>query len=640
MEQKNNIIVNEQEQEVAPLEKVESVAQPDNTTSPVSEQAAPKAQQPKPRRKPLTFGKVFWASLLALVAYGVIKLILWGGIFMALFSGEEIVVPERAVLKIDFAEVVVDAPSRSAMGNLDLATLSMRPTLTLFDALKAIEMASSDNRIKAIYLNVPSSAEFSITILEEMRDAIEKFKLSGKKVVAYSDSYSQWSYYLSSVADEVYVNPEGSFTWSGVSSGTLFFTGLIEKLGVEIDILRPTQCKYKSAVEPFFLKSMSAANREQTQEMVDTMWKVITESVSQSRGISVEELNVMADELSVILPSEAIEHKLIDGVMYVDQVMERLDKIVGDSDEAMISLATYSQTLVPNPDMAEAPQVAIVYANGNVVDGDGAEDAIYGEALSRQLRKVREDDSVKAVVVRVNSPGGSALASEIIWREMSLLQQQKPVVVSMGEYAASGGYYISAPADAIFANQMTLTGSIGVFGIMPHVGKALEKNLGITTDFVNSNDNSEMMQPLSPYNEDVHRAMMRSVDRVYERFATVVSEGRNLSLEQVYEIAEGRVWVGEQAEQIGLVDACGGLTAALSYAANIAGLGNEYRIVEVLEEPDGFTMLMNSLSGGVTHQLLKTIELDEAVGRLSYIKHILTNEGLYTYCPYMFDFSF
>ncbi len=609
--------------------------------------AAPQATATaKPRRKvakksPMSFGKVFLASLLAVVAGSVVTFLFWLILFSgisAMFAPEIESVPDEAILHIDFTESLMDAPSKDPMGGFDLMTMTQTSQLTIYNAIRALESAATDERIKGIYINMVGSGSAEMTLLEELRAAIIKFKQSGKWVVAYNETYSQGGYYLASVADKIYMQPEGSFDWSGLEMNTIFYKGLLDKLGVKVDILRPTVCKYKSAVEPYFLTEMSDANREQMQELVDQMWAVVVDGVSASRGISAEELNRLADELAVVLPQQALEHKLIDGVKYADQMEELFEEEYGIDDPEFISLGDYASSLIPDPKRASAPKVAIVYANGQVMDGSGSDDNIYGYTLSQTLREVAEDDDIKSVVLRVNSPGGSALASDLIWREMENLKKVKPVIVSMGGYAASGGYYISAPADAIVADRSTLTGSIGVFGMLPSFGDALEDKLGLTVDGVKTNANAGMGNGFSALTSTQYRAMMQGVDRVYERFTSLVAEGRNLTIERVLEIAEGRVWSGEQAQKIGLVDTCGGLTSALAIAIDKAELGDNYQIVEVMDETDGFMAMLNSFGVKARQAMTARTELGALYNEYRRIEQMIGKEGIYTLCPFIFRY--
>lgn len=608
--------------------------------------AQPAEQSAKKKRKvlpvkSLSFGQAFVAALLAFVAGSVmvtvLSLMFFSGI-SAMFAPEVKGIPEKAILHINLEQSLVDAPSKNPMGSFDFVTMSSTSSLTIYDALRALESAASDERIEGIYINYTGAGTVSLTLLEELRAAIINFKQSGKWVVAYNDTYSQGGYYLASVADKIYMQPEGSFDWSGLQMNTIFYKGLIDKLGVDIDILRPTVCKYKSAVEPFFLTEMSDANREQMQELADGMWDVVLDAVSSARGIDKQELNRLADELAIVLPKHALEHKFIDGVKYADQMEELFEEEYGIEDAEYISLSDYASSLVTDPKRASAPKVAIVYANGEVIDGEGSDDNIYGYSLSKTLRKVAEDDDIESVVLRVNSPGGSALASDIIWREMENLKAKKPVIVSMGEMAASGGYYISAPADAIVADRSTLTGSIGVFGMIPSFGKAMEDKLGLSVDGVKTNANSGMGNGFSALSPTQYRAMMQGVDRVYERFTSLVAEGRNLTIERVLEIAEGRVWSGEQAQQIGLVDTCGGLMAAIAIAIDKAELGDNYQIVEVEEEMDGLMAIFNSLNVKVRQAMTSRAELGELYNEYRHLEQMVGKEGIYALCPYIFRF--
>ena len=643
---------NKIEQEGAENVNMQPASNPEQQASQRVENSAPQpAAQPaeqsaKKKRKVLpvkglSFGQAFVAALLAFVAGSVVvtvlSLMFFSGI-SAMFAPEVKGIPEKAILHINLEQSLVDAPSKNPMGSFDFVTMSSTSSLTIYDALRALESAASDERIEGIYINYTGGGTVSLTLLEELRAAIINFKQSGKWVVAYNDTYSQGGYYLASVADKIYMQPEGSFDWSGLQMNTIFYKGLIDKLGVDIDILRPTVCKYKSAVEPFFLTEMSDENREQMQELANGMWDVVLDAVSSARGIDKQELNRLADELAIVLPKHALEHKFIDGVKYADQMEELFEEEYGIEDAEYISLGDYASSLVTDPKRASAPKVAIVYANGEVIDGEGSDDNIYGYSLSKTLRKVAEDDDIESVVLRVNSPGGSALASDIIWREMENLKAKKPIIVSMGEMAASGGYYISAPADAIVADRSTLTGSIGVFGMIPSFGKAMEDKLGLSVDGVKTNANSGMGNGFSALSPTQYRAMMQGVDRVYKRFTSLVAEGRNLTIERVLEIAEGRVWSGEQAQQIGLVDTCGGLMAAIAIAIDKAELGDNYQIVEVEEEMDGLMAIFNSLNVKVRQAMTSRTELGELYNEYRHLEQMVGKEGIYALCPYIFRF--
>lgn len=593
----------------------------------------------------MKFVNVFLAALLAFVAGTVVLFVLWIAIVLGMvgsMSGSAPVVEEQSILKIDLSEMITDAPSTDPMAGLDLMTMQATPQLSLYSALRAIDAAAGDERIKGIYLRMNGSgATMETAVMEELRETLVQFKESGKFILSYNESYSQGSYYLATAADKIYLQPEGSMEWSGLASNLIFFKGLIDKLGLDIEIFRPTACRYKSAVEPYFMTRMSDENRAQMQALVDSTWKTLTENISKARGISVEELNRLADELEVMLPMEAVEHKLIDGVCYEDQMEEQFLALGVEADKEgnlrFVSLGDYAAQVGPDLDHLTSPEVALVYAQGEIVDGEGSGAQIFGNSLAAKLREVREDENVKAVVLRVNSPGGSALASDVIWREMELLKAQKPVIVSMGAYAASGGYYISAPADAILSDRMTLTGSIGVFGMFMNPTKALQKNLGITMDGVKTNRSAGMGQR-EPLTAAERRAVMRGVDKVYERFTGLVSEGRNLPIEKVLEIAGGRVWSGSDALEIGLVDGLGGLKMALALAAEKADLGEDFQVVEKTEVPTGFAAVMSALSAKVKAEVTRT-ELEKVMEEYQHVKEALQQQGIVMYSPYRLELN-
>ena len=470
--------------------------------------------------------------------------------------------------------------------------------------------------------------------MEELREAIAAFRESGKFVVSYNETYSQGAYYLASAADKIYMQPEGGMDWVGMSSQLMFYKGLLDKLDLKVEVFRPTVCRYKSAVEPYILTRMSDENRRQMQELVDSMWATLSGDVCEARGIDPAEMKRLTDNLQVVLPEDALAHGFVDGLVYEDQMDDIFVELGAEKesdDYAFVTLGDYaSQVTVPLRGI-DAGSVAVVYADGEIVDGEGS-GKIYGNTLARTLREQREDDKVKAVVVRVNSPGGSALASDIIWREMELLRAEKPVVVSMGSYAASGGYYISCPADVVLADRLTLTGSIGVFGMYLYTPDALKNKLGITLDGVKSNASADMgtMAPLTPAQR---ASIMRGVDKVYETFTGKVAAGRNLPVERVLEIAGGRVWSGTEAKRIGLIDDFGGLKAAVAVAADKAGLGDDYRVVEAVDEPSGMAAFFASLDARVRAAFARP-ELDGVMEEYAAVKEALSQRGVVMYCPY------
>lgn len=586
----------------------------------------------------MNFWKTFLAGLLAFVAGLVLVSCFWIFLLIGIAGMMEksVTVAPESILKIDFSEVLTDAPSTDPLADIDVLTLQSRPQLALFKVLQSLEAAAADDRIRGIYLRMNGTGGIEGTaLLEELRTALEEFRQSGKFVVAYNETYSQGQYYLASVADRIYLQPQGGIDWTGLASNVTFYKGLLDKLDLKVEVFRPTVCRYKSAVEPFILDRMSPANREQMQELVNSMWGTISGDVCAARGIDSVEMRRLTDNLEVSLADEALQAGFVDGLIYEDQmndVFAELGVTPDGDDYRFVTLGEYASQVGIDLTNLSADRVAIVYADGQIVDGTGYGKMIYGNTLAETLADVRRDDRVKAVVVRVNSPGGSALASDVIWREMELLRAEKPVIVSMGSYAASGGYYISCPADAIVADRLTLTGSIGVYGMVLDPREALKNKLGITIDGVQSNTSSDFMGrgPLTP----LQRAMlMRGVDRVYETFTQDVSEGRNLPIERVLEIAGGRVWSGEDALKIGLVDACGGLKTAIAVAVDKAGLGDDYRIVEVGEEPTGLAAILSSLNMNLRAAFTRS-ELGGMMKEYEAVREVLSQQGVVMYSPY------
>ena len=583
------------------------------------------------------FKTVFASTLGVLVALGIVTM---GSIFFiigvaASADGSSEYKPDKnTVFKLSLDGVLVDQAVKNPFSELMGESSNQ---MAVSDVIKAIRRAKANDNIKGIYLEA-GSLSTGFAGIEAIRRELEDFKDSGKFIVSYGDYYTQGAYYLCSVADSVFLNPQGSVSLVGLASQGLFFTGLAEKIGVEHYIFKVGT--YKSAVEPFFLKKFSDANREQLGQLVHSMWSVIAGDVAESRGLTIEMLDEYADELSAIQPEDALAKGMVDGLKYEDEMNDLFAEAGveadGNGQYRFVLLGRYAAQVGPDVRHMGADRVAVLYADGQIVDGEGY-DAVYGNTLAEKIRQLRLDDGVKAVVVRVNSPGGSALASDVIWREMELLKAEKPVIVSMGAYAASGGYYISAPADAIVADRLTLTGSIGVFGMLLDAGDAMERKLGVTVDAVKSNRSADLsiFRGLTP----TERAMMlKSVDRVYETFTNLVAEGRNLPVEEVLDIAGGRVWSGVDALEIGLIDSYGGLKSAIAVAVDKAGLGEEYFIEEVREAPQGLAAILAALNAQVEAHVEHT-ELFDLYDEYRHVRNALSQQGVLTYCPYVFSFE-
>lgn len=590
----------------------------------------------------MKFMKTFLAALLAVVVGGVLSSLLWVFIFIGLAGSMEstTVVKPNSVLVLNFDEDITDAPSANPLGAIDFNNFTVRKQLSLLQTLRTIKAAETDDRIKGIYIHPTGVGSIDMAGIEEIRAALVEFKKSGKFIVSFNEGYNQGLYYLASVSDKIYLQPEGSMSWQGLSSVLVFYTGLFEKLGIEVDIFRPTACKYKSAVEPYFLKKMSPENRRQLSELGDSVWEVIVDAVSEARGIDKKNLNILADKLAVSLPEEALKHNFVDGLIYEDQmnaVFAELGVELNEEGECeKVTLGEYAAQVVDLQNIS-ADKVAVVYGEGQILDGEGEQEAIYGQTMAETIKSVRLDDKVKAVVLRVNSPGGSALASDVIWREIELLKAEKPVVISMGSTAASGGYYISAPADVIVANKSTLTGSIGVFGMITNPNKLMTNKLGLSFDSVSTNAHSTLGTLGHNMDATERAVIMRSVDKIYTRFTSLVAEGRNLPLEKVLDIAGGRVWTGVQAQQIGLVDTLGGLDNAIALAAEKADLEN-YRVEEVLSTEDPFTTLLTNFGVKVKATILKEELGLDTYTQYNKVKSVVSQKGVMAIMPYEIEF--
>ena len=591
----------------------------------------------------MKFLKVFLAALLAVVVGGVLSSLLWLFIFIGLAGSMEstTVVKPNSVLVVDLAEDITDAPSANPLGAIDFNTMTIRKQLSLLQVLRSVKAAESDERIKGIYLRLNGTGAVDIAAIEELRTALEEFKQSGKFIVSFNEGYSQASYYLASVANKIYLQPEGSMSWQGLSSTLIFYTGLFDKLDISVDIFRPTACKYKSAVEPYFLKQMSPDNRRQMAALGTSTWEVIVDAVSEARGIDKKTLNTLADKLAVTMPAEALKHKFVDGLIYEDQMNDVFKEfgveLDSDGECAKVTLGEYAAQVVDLQNIS-ADKIAIVYAEGQILDGTGEQEAIYGQTMAETIKSVRLDDKVKAVVLRVNSPGGSALASDVIWREIELMKAEKPVVISMGSVAASGGYYISAPGDVIVANKMTLTGSIGVFGMIMNPNKMLTNKVGLTFDSVSTNSHSTFGSLGHSIDATERAVIMKSVDKVYERFTGLVSEGRNLPIAKVLDIAAGRVWTGVQAQENGLVDTLGGLNAAIALAADKADL-ETYRVNEVLSTEDPFAAILSGLGAKIRASVLRSEMGSDTYVQYNKVKSVVSKNGVMAMMPYEIRFE-
>lgn len=540
-------------------------------------------------------------------------------------------VEKNSILKIELNAVVKDYASQAFDPFAEVFGTSDQ-YIGLDAIVTAIEEAASDDRIKGISIEA-NQLQAGISQLGTIRRAIEVFKNSGKFVYAYADSYDQKNYYLSSVADSVFVNPVGRVDFKGLSSEILFFKDFQDKYGVKMEVIR--HGKYKSAVEPFLENKMSAANRSQMESLLNSLWFELTEAIAVSRDVTVAELNSIADNAFGRTATSSLEYKLIDRIAYKDVYEEQIKLALGVDELNSVNLTEYMNTSIEIPVQTDINSIAVVYAQGDIIYGEGDEDTIGQGLFVSELEKARDDDQVKAVVLRVNSPGGSALASDLIWRALELVKAKKPLVVSMGDYAASGGYYISCNADRVFAEPTTITGSIGVFGIMPNISE-LSDRVGIHSEQVATNKGPSY-SPFLPLQQDFYNLSQEGVDAIYTTFVNKVSEGRGMSFDEVHNLAQGRVWTGKQAYENGLVDAVGGLENAIACAASLADISD----YEIRNLPDYNKDLRESLMG-VPFASLKNKMLMEWVGKEQFdlfekLNALRNKRGMQMRLPFVLD---
>jgi len=564
-------------------------------------------------------------------------IILLASLSTMVISGEKPAsISENSILILKGGTLIPDKGTGTPYEGIDLINMTITPAPGLNEILHNIRKASTDDKIKGILIEnglLPSG--WATT--EEIRDALEQFRAAGKFVIAYSDYVMlQQGYYLSTAADKIYVNPSSTIDFKGLSGEVMFYKKALEKLGVEVQVTR--HGKFKGAVEPYILDQLSEENEAQIRSYVGSIWSHVIENISKSRNISPEKLNQLADNLVGYIATGALENKLVDGLIYRDALIDTLkirSGLTTDDKIHMVSMTKYSKVPDPQKTYSVKNKISVIYASGTIVMGKGKGNNIGGNEFGDLIRKERKDTTVKAIVLRVNSPGGNAIASDIIWKEVELAAKVKPVVISMGNYAASGGYYISAPGTKIFASPTTITGSIGVFGLIPNAGKLMNQKLGIMTETVNTNKNSDfpsVYRPMTVYEKEV---MQLSIEQVYSDFISKVSSGRKMGIAAVDSIGQGRVWSGNDAIGIGLVDEQGGLTSSIEAAANLAGI-ESYSTRELPESEDPLSRILSQLTGEIKMRILNQ-ELGEYKKFFDEIQDITNLSGIQARLPYFIE---
>jgi protease-4 len=569
-----------------------------------------------------TFFSTFFGALVGVVVAGILCTVIFA---VMLISGlkstfgkfgedKSYTVKSNSVLMLKLDKAIKERGKENPLADMGIP-FGGESGVGLDEILKLVKKAEADTNIKGIYLDLNNDVAASAATLEEVRNALLSFKTGKKFIYAYAEGYSQKSYYLASVSDKIYLHPEGDLTFKGLSAQIMYYKNALEKLNLEIQVFR--HGRFKSAVEPFLLDKMSPANRLQIETLLNSIWKNMLTGISKQRNISVEELQAMADELKVASPDDALQLKLVDELKYKDEFMDMLKAKLGVKEKAKInfvSLGNYAKSKDAKEEDAEEDwdkssskkKLAIIYAVGSIESGNGDDETIGSETIAKAIKDARTDTTVKAIVLRVNSPGGSALASDVIWREVVLAKKAKPIIVSMGDVAASGGYYIACAADRIFAQSNTITGSIGVFGIMPNAKKLFNEKLGIYIDTANTAKHSDMGTPYRGATEMEAAHIQKGVEKVYDTFTKRVAEGRGMKQADVDSIGQGRVWSGRDALGIKLVDELGGINDAIKYTVNKAGLKEgDYDVVGYPKKKDPLKELLKGKKDEEETKILK-----------------------------------
>ena len=599
--------------------------------------------QQQPYLKPKTFWPSFFGSCFGVFLTGFIFSILFFifalGFFAAIVDGKGggdlKGVKDKSILYLKLDYDLTDRTKDNPFEDFGIDELATKPGL--MDLRKTIRYAATDKRIKGIYLDA-STVKAGMATVEELRQELVDFKKSGKFIYTYSEYFSQKGYYLASVSDGIYLNPMGGMELKGLAINLMFYKRLLDKIGVQAEIFRPTGNKYKSAVEPFFLEKASDANRIQLRALIDDFWAEMLQKFSQKTGLKAAELNNIANTNPFIDVDHPYFAKFITKALYYDEYTDILKEKSGidkKKEVNLISIEKYYGAVRKKLYKHEKNKIAIVYAEGEIVDGKGRRDNVGGSTFVKAIRKARLDKDIKAVILRVNSPGGSAMASELIWREIVLTKKEKPVIVSMGNYAASGGYYIACAADTIVADKTTLTGSIGVFSIALNVQKLMEDKIGITSDTIKTNKFSDFPNMTRAWTEDEKRIYQKQVDKIYKTFIQRVSDGRGIPVTTIDSIAQGRVWTGIDAKALGLVDIIGDMEVAMNIAKKMIG-SEDVEYVIYPEYKDKFGDLFDGFSARASEAFVSK-QAFEFVKYYKFVQDARNLQGHQARIPFMVE---
>jgi len=580
------------------------------------------------------FFKYLFASMLgfflSIIVIFFICFVIIAAAISSIDDDKTVTVGTNSVLFLNLDQAVTERTPKNPFGNLPIVGGEEKDGIGLNDLLKSIQRAKTDDNIKCIYMNV-SSPNAGFATMREVRNALIDFKKSHKKILAYSEVYTQGAYYLASAADKIYLNPEGALEFKGFSSELTFFKGTLEKVGVEMQVIRVGN--YKSAVEPYILDKMSDYNRKQVTAYVGGLYNTFLTDIAQTRDIQKDSLYSIADNYKIRAPKDALNFKMIDGLKYKDEILEELKALSGKTKKQNISSVSINDYAKNNSSTGTGKdKVAVIYANGEITGGEGSDNQIGSERISRAIRKARLDDDIKAIVLRVNSPGGSALASDVIWREIILTKKEKPVIASFGDVAASGGYYIGCAADSIFVQPNTITGSIGVFGIIPNFQNLMTNKLGITFDGVKTGKYADIMATNRPMTEGERFIIQNELNRIYSGFVSRVADGRKKSKAYIDSIGGGHVWIGTDAVQIGLADRIGSFNDAIKSAAKKAKL-KEYKVVEYPDVIDPLKSLLEESTDKIKIYYTKQ-ELGDNYMLYQQMKKVMASSGIQARMPF------
>ena len=586
------------------------------------------------KRKMIAFLRGVASTIVGLILFSLLSIIVSIAIIGALASDEKPKVDSNSVLHLRMDKPIVERAADDPLEAIELLPGANGGSIGLVEILEAIELAKEDDKIKGIYLE-PLFVQGGFASLKEIRDKLEEFKASGKWVMAYSEMYSEKDYYLASVADKIYLNPAGELEFNGLVSEVVFLKGMLEKIGIEPQIFRVGD--YKSAVEPFMRKDMSEASREQITSFLNSIYNSMLADIGRSRGLSLEELELISDEMKVRRAEDAVTNKIVDELAYQDQVFDVMRENLGLESDDKIKFINLNKYRKANKSSAgdRSNRIAVIVAQGEIISGEGDQTSIGSDTFAEEIRKARLDDKVKAIVLRVNSPGGSALASDVIWREVELAGQTKPIIASMGDLAASGGYYIAMACDTIIAEPTTITGSIGIFGMIPNMQEFFNDKLGITTEAVETGELSNLLKVSKPLTEYEKSIIQNAVEEGYETFTSKAAKGRNMSIEDLKAVASGRVWSGVEAKERGLVDILGSMDDAIVLAASKAGLNEreDYQVKYFPKQKNFLQELVGKLEGDMEAKALQQ-QLGPLFPYVNQIRKINNYKGVQARMPF------